>query len=98
MGKPWVLQVHGSAFKHIFGEDIPAGLVGEGFSITDGQLVDRSFTFNTGTPYHDDQNKIHPVTKQLLEGFVCRWKAGRLSPGENICATALTRVRHALMK
>lgn len=64
--------------------EIPANLIGEGFSITNGVMVDRSMTFNVGTPYHDNANQMHKNTFEMVRVLVHCWMRNDIPPGRNL--------------
>ena len=68
--------VHGAAFRSVFGSSVPKQLIGEGFSVQNGNLVGNSYSFNTGSDWHDSKKAMNPITFSILWKVVEEWKKG----------------------
>ncbi|KAG2496184.1 hypothetical protein HYH03_005784 [Edaphochlamys debaryana] len=67
--------VHGDTFHSVFGlDELPEDLVAEGFSITGGEVVGRSGTFNTG-------GDMQRASLDLVEELASGWRRGSVQPG-----------------
>lgn len=70
--------VHDKVFASVFdGASVKdCKVVGEGFSITNGEFVPNSATFNCGSVYHDSVVSMNPKTMFMVERLMDKWMAG----------------------
>ena len=70
-------QVHGIIYREALGESCKdVTVVGEGFSIMDGEFKTNSVVFNPshGDPYHDNSREMHSVSAKCVKKVVEDWK------------------------
>ena len=77
--------VHGAVYRSAFGESVKDHeIIGEGFSIQNGELITTSGVFNAPpkSPYHDGKReKMSDLTERCVSEVVKDWKAaGRKYP------------------
>lgn len=66
--------VHGAVYKNVFGEDIGARTVGEGFAVMGGVIKWNSYTFNAHKDfYHDSRKGISQVAQENIERVLQVW-------------------------
>ena len=69
-------QIHGSLFKSVFGSEPSQAnpkLIGSGFAFKNGAWVFNSYTFNTGTSFHDNSrtcNEEQIMIKNAVDAWV----------------------------
>ena len=70
--------IHGSLFKSVFGSEPSQAnpkLIGSGFAFKNGAWVFNSYTFNTGTSFHDN-SKTCNEEKIIINNAVDAWVRG----------------------
>ena len=65
--------IHGDVYKSVFDCEIDDKVVGAGFAFHNGKWKFNSYTFNTGTKYHDNLKAMHPLEKELVKSALQNW-------------------------
>eukprot|EP00486_Rosalina_sp_Unknown_P010835 CAMPEP_0201585470 /NCGR_PEP_ID=MMETSP0190_2-20130828/122400_1 /ASSEMBLY_ACC=CAM_ASM_000263 /TAXON_ID=37353 /ORGANISM="Rosalina sp." /LENGTH=111 /DNA_ID=CAMNT_0048031493 /DNA_START=64 /DNA_END=399 /DNA_ORIENTATION=+ len=70
---------HATTFRHFTGLNVSdTNIIGGGFSIQDGDLVDRSGTFNAPSynfgKFHDQNRTMNAAEKFVLEIAIANWR------------------------
>eukprot|EP01084_Bolivina_argentea_P052689 96785_1 len=69
--------VHGACYKSVFNESLDKNkVVGGGFAYLNGKWKFNSWTFNTGSKYHNNEKEMNPLEQRCIEVAIVNWKKG----------------------